>query len=222
MASFENMALEIDGGSGAPEPGRRLRASAIVLAAGLSRRMGQDNKLLLPMGGEPMVRRAVGRVLGAGLVEVVVVLGHAAEDVSRALGGLAAQSVLNAEYASGQVSSVRAGLGALSEPVDAVMICLGDQPLLSSSDLRAVLEAYAARPHGAILVPFRGEQRGNPVVIDWQSARETLERGTHFGCRHFIDQHPERVFRWPAPSDHYVRDVDEPADYEALLAAASP
>jgi len=194
-----------------------LRASAVVLAAGLSRRMGPENKLLLPVDGEPMIRRGVGRVLAVGLVEVVVVLGHAADEVSRALAGLGVRTVLNDDYASGQVSSVRAGLRGLSEPVDAVMICLGDQPLLDSSDLRAVLAAYAARPHGSILVPFRGERRGNPVVIDWQSARETLEHGTHFGCRHFIERHPERVYRWSAPSDGYVRDVDEPADYRALV-----
>jgi molybdenum cofactor cytidylyltransferase len=199
-----------------------LRASAVVLAAGLSRRMGPANKLLLPLEGEPLVRRAVGRVLGAGLVEVVVVLGHAADEVELALAGLQVRCVLNAGFASGQVSSVRTGLGALREPVDAVMICLGDQPLLTSADLRAVLDAYGARPHGSILVPFRGDRRGNPVLIDAPSARETLERGTNFGCRHFIDQHPERVYRWQAPSDHFVRDVDEPADYQALVAGRAP
>lgn len=199
-----------------------LRASAVVLAAGLSRRMGPQNKLLLPMEGEPMVRRAVGRVLGVGFVEVVVVLGHAAAEVGQALAGLAVRSALNADYASGQVSSVRAGLAALSEPVDAIAICLGDQPLLTIADLRAVLDAYAGRPHGSILVPFRGDRRGNPVMIDAGSARETLERGTNFGCRHFIEQHPERVYRWQAPSDHYVRDVDEPADYQALVGGRGP
>jgi molybdenum cofactor cytidylyltransferase len=199
-----------------------LRASAVVLAAGLSRRMGPQNKLLLPVEGEPLVRRAVGRVLGVGFVEVVVVLGHAADEVGQALAGLGVRSVLNPGYASGQVSSVRTGLAALSAPVDAVLICLGDQPLLTSADLRAVLEAYAARPHGSILVPFRGDERGNPVMIDAGSARETLERGTNFGCRHFIEGHPERVYRWQAPSDHFVRDVDEPADYQALVGGRTP
>lgn len=199
------------------------RASAIVLAAGLSRRMGPRNKLLLPVDGEPLIRRAVGRVLGAGVVEVVVVLGHAAAEVALALEGLdGLRSVLNPDYEKGQVSSVRAGLAALAKPVDAVMICLGDQPLLTSADLRALLAAYAQRPHGSILVPFRGERRGNPVVVDWDSARETLERGTNFGCRHFIEQHPERVYRWPAHSEHFVRDMDEPADYEAVLAGPRP
>jgi molybdenum cofactor cytidylyltransferase len=199
-----------------------VRASAVVLAAGLSRRMGPQNKLLLPIEGEPLVRRAVTRVLAVGLVEVVVVLGHAADEVEQALSGLSVRPALNSDYASGQVSSVRAGLAALREPVDAVLICLGDQPLLTSADLRAVVDAYGARPHGSILVPFRGERRGNPVMIDAGSARETLERGTNFGCRHFIEQHPERVYRWQAPSDHYVRDVDEPADYQALVGGSAP
>jgi CTP:molybdopterin cytidylyltransferase MocA/xanthine/CO dehydrogenase XdhC/CoxF family maturation factor len=197
-----------------------LRFSAVVLAAGLSRRMGARNKLLLPMQGKPMIRRVVEGVLAAGFVEVVVVLGHQADEVSRALEPLAVKRAHNARFESGQVSSVRAGLGALEQSVDAVVVCLGDQPLLGPADLSALQVAYRERPHGSILVPVRGERRGNPVIIDWHSARETLERGTNFGCRHFIDENPDRVYRWPAPSDHFVRDVDEPADYESLLAQA--
>jgi CTP:molybdopterin cytidylyltransferase MocA/xanthine/CO dehydrogenase XdhC/CoxF family maturation factor len=201
---------------------RAPRFSAIVLAAGLSRRMGTQNKLLLPMGGQPMIRRVVENVLAAGFIEVVVVLGHEADDVRRALGSLPVRQVHNDRFESGQVSSVRAGLGALEQPVDAVMVCLGDQPLLATDDLIAAQAAYAEHAVGSILVPVRGEQRGNPVIVDWQSARDTLERGVNFGCRHFMDENPERVYRWPAPSDHFVRDVDEPGDYQTLLAGASP
>jgi molybdenum cofactor cytidylyltransferase len=100
------------------------------------------------------------------------------------------------------------------------MVCLGDQPLLTSADLRELQAAYAARPHGSILVPVRGEQRGNPVIVDWQSGRDTLERGINFGCRHFIDENPERVYRWPATSEHFIRDVDDPADYQTLTTGA--
>jgi CTP:molybdopterin cytidylyltransferase MocA/xanthine/CO dehydrogenase XdhC/CoxF family maturation factor len=204
----------------APGSARSLRFSAIILAAGLSRRMGPRNKLLLPMQGEPMIRRVTEGVLAAGFVEVVVVLGHQADQVAFALGSLAVKRVLNERFESGQVSSVRAGLGALEQPVDAVVVCLGDQPLLGPADLLALQVAYRERPHGSILVPVWGDRRGNPVVIDWQSARDTLERGVNFGCRHFIDENPDRVYRWPAPSDHFVRDVDEPADYEVLSTAA--
>jgi molybdenum cofactor cytidylyltransferase len=200
---------------------RAPRFSAIVLAAGLSRRMGTQNKLLLPMAGQPMIQRVVENVLAAGFVEVVVVLGHEAEDVRRALGSLLVRQVHNDRFESGQVSSVRAGLGALEQPVDAVMVCLGDQPLVTASDLIAMQAAYAEHAAGSILVPVQGEQRGNPVIVDWQSVRDTLERGINFGCRHFMDENPGRVYRWPAPNDHFVRDVDGPADYQTLLAGTS-
>jgi molybdenum cofactor cytidylyltransferase len=179
--------------------------------------MGPQNKLLLPIAGKPMIVRVLENVVGAGFVEVVVVLGHEVEAVRRALGPSGVRSVYNERFESGQVSSVRAGLAALEQPADAVMICLGDQPLLTTADLRDMQAAYARRPSGSILIPTRGEQRGNPVIVDWQSVRDTLERGLNFGCRHFIDENPERVYRWPAPSDHFVRDVDEPADYQTLL-----
>lgn len=199
-----------------------LRVSAVVLAAGLSRRMGAQNKLLLPVEGKAMIARVLESVLGAGFGEVVVVLGHDAEAVRRALAPLGVRCVYNERFESGQVSSVRAGLAALEQSADAVMICLGDQPLLTTADLRELQDAYARRPSGSILIPTRAGQRGNPVIIDWQSVRDTLERGLNFGCRHFIDENPERVYRWPAPSDHFVRDVDEPADYQTLLTLPTP
>lgn len=193
--------------------------SAIVLAAGLSRRMGAPNKLLLPLGGEPMIRKVLETVLAAPFVEVVVVLGHQAPEVGAAIAPLGARSIVNEDFASGQVSSVRAGLRALKQRTDAVMICLGDQPLLTSADLRDAQAAFARRSHGSVLVPMYGERRGNPVIIDWSSAEETLARGTHFGCRHFMDENPGRVCSWQSPSDHFVRDIDQPADYQGLLVA---
>ncbi len=202
------------------EPGaaKPTRFSAVVLAAGLSRRMGAPNKLLLPVAGQPLICQVVRSVLATTFVEVVVVLGHQATQVGAAIASLGARTVLNADFESGQVSSVRAGLRALAQPVDAVMICLGDQPFLTASDLSALQAAFARRSHGSILVPMLGEQRGNPVILDWQSAQETLQRGTNFGCRHFMDEHPDRVYRWQAESDRFIRDIDQPADYQALLA----
>lgn len=196
--------------------------SAVVLAAGLSRRMGAPNKLLLPLRGQPMIRQVLENVLGAPFVEVVVVLGHQASEVGAAIGSLGVRSIVNDDFASGQVSSVRAGLGALEQRTDAVMICLGDQPLLTTADLRDAQAAFARRSHGSILVPMCGDRRGNPVIIDWSSAEETLARGTHFGCRHFMDENPGRVYSWQSHNEHFVRDIDQPSDYQALLVAPPP
>jgi CTP:molybdopterin cytidylyltransferase MocA len=200
---------------------REPRFAALVLAAGLSRRMGAPNKLLLPVDGEPLIRRTVRTVLHTGFDEIVVVLGHEADAVAKALEPLGVSTVYNDAFASGQVSSVRAGLAALTMPVDAVMVCLGDQPLLTVSDLGALRRAFVQRPHGSIVVPTFAGRRGNPVLLDWASAEETLRRGSNFGCRHFLDENPERVYSWPAQTDHFIRDVDEPADYQALVAQAS-
>jgi molybdenum cofactor cytidylyltransferase len=200
--------------------GPPLRFSAVLLAAGLSRRMGGPNKLLLPVAGEALVRRSARVVAGAGFAEVVVVTGYEAERIEQALAGLPLRFAPNPEYESGQVSSVRAGLAALTSPVDAVLVCLGDQPLLSEADLAALQQAFAARPHGSIVVPVRAEARGNPVALAWQDTREVLERGTNIGCRHFMERNPERVYRWPATSEHFFKDVDQPADYAGIVDGA--
>jgi len=168
-----------------------------------------------------MIRHVLQNVLAAPFVEVVVVLGHQAPEVGAAISSLGVRSVVNDDFASGQVSSVRAGLAALKQRTDAVMICLGDQPMLTTADLRDAQAAFARRTHGSMLVPMYGEQRGNPVIVDWSSAEETLARGTHFGCRHFMDENPGRVYSWHSPSDHFIRDIDQPADYEALVAPTS-
>ncbi|MET0409710.1 MAG: nucleotidyltransferase family protein [Polyangiaceae bacterium] len=196
------------------------RFSAVLLAAGLSRRMGGPNKLLLPVAGQPLVARSLDTLLASGVAEAVVVLGHEAERVRTVLAPLAASGVArfvtNPEYETGQVSSVRAGLSALSEAVDGVMICLADQPALTASDLIEVQRAFAERPRGDFLVPIHDGQRGNPVVLAWPAVREVLEQGTNLGCRHFMDRHDERVYRWQAPNDHVLKDLDQPADYAAL------
>jgi xanthine dehydrogenase accessory factor len=207
--------------SAAPQAGaREPRFAAVVLAAGLSRRMGAPNKLLLALGGEPLIARTVRTVLHTGFDQIVVVLGHQAQLVESALQPLGVRCVLNRDFEAGQASSVRAGLAALVPPVDAVMLCLGDQPLLEVSDLGALKRAFRERPLGSIVVPMWGDSRGNPVVIDWSSAEQTLQRGEHYGCRNFLDEHPERVYRWPAPNEHFVRDVDLPGDYQALIERA--
>lgn len=211
------------------------RFSAVLLAAGLSRRMGGPNKLLLPIEGRPLVARSLDTLLASGVAEVVVVLGHEAERVRAVLAPLAASGVArfvtNPEYETGQVSSVRAGLKALyasalspgaprGEAVDGVMICLADQPTLTASDLIDVQRAFAERPRGDFLVPIHEGQRGNPVVLAWAAVRQVLEQGTNLGCRHFMDRHEERVYRWPAPNDHVLKDLDQPADYAALAKGA--
>ena len=119
-----------------------IRLSAVVLAAGMSARMGESPKLLLDVGGMPMVRRTVTNVLSFAPVETVVVTGHRAAEIEAALAGLPVTFVRNDAHRQGQPTSVAAGVRGLTAHCHAVMIVLGDQPLLTADHLRSVAKAY--------------------------------------------------------------------------------
>jgi molybdenum cofactor cytidylyltransferase len=194
------------------------RVSAILLAAGESRRMGTQNKLALPVGGVPLLRRTAQTLLASGLREVVAVLGHEVHAMQGLLKGLPLRLVENPRYREGQMSSVHCGLDALAGPCDGVMICLADQPLLTPADIDTLIAAFARCARGGILVPTWAGRRGNPVVLDYAQHAAILAGGRNLGCRHLIERLPERVTTFAMASDHVVFDLDTPADYAALQA----
>jgi molybdenum cofactor cytidylyltransferase len=189
--------------------------SALLLAAGESRRMGGRNKLLLPVGGEPLLRRCAHTLLDSPVSQLVVVLGHEAERVRPALDGLALTMVENEHYREGQMTSVHAGLAALTAPCDAVMICLADQPLLDPEDIRRLTEAFAETDR-AVLVPTHRGRRGNPIMLSWPHRGEILAGQRNLGCRHFIEKHPALVSTVEMPNDHVLFDLDTQEDYRIL------
>ncbi len=194
------------------------RAGAVLLAAGESRRMGGINKLLIEVDGVPMVRRMAAAIRSAGIGEIVLVLGHQADRIEPLVRDLGVTLVRHDGYAEGQQGSVLAGLRALSAAADPVMVVLGDLPLLEPVDIIALLAAFAARPPGSrVLLPWHQGRRGNPVVVDrWVVDRVRAEQDAADGLRGFIDAHRDIVASFDAPSDHYVFDLDTPADIERL------
>jgi len=214
MSSFLDLKLDLR----APPSDAAIRVAVVVLAAGASRRMGGAMKLLLDVGGAPMIRRTVENVLAFRPTETVVVTGHRGEEVEAALAGLPVRLVRNDRHAEGQPTSVAAGVRALTAPCDAVMVVLGDQPAISPADLRALVGAYEAEPAMPILVPHHKGRRGNPVVFAARYIPEVLRGGINVGCRHLIEEHGAEVARPEFDSDVYVLDCDTPDDYRVLLA----
>jgi len=189
--------------------------SAILLAAGESRRMGGINKLMRAVDGEPLLRRTVRTLLASRLVELVVVLGHQAEEARVLLQGLDVRTVYNADYREGQMSSVHCGLAALARPCDGVMVCLCDQPLLTAQDIDFLIDAYVQRG-GSIIVPTYQGQRGNPIVLAYAHRAEILGGGRNLGCKRLIERNPELVTTVEMDNDHVVFDLDTPEDYAQL------
>ena len=192
--------------------------SVVVLAAGLSSRMEGRHKLLLPVGGEPAVRRVVRAILDAGPTEVVVVTGFNARAVFDALDGLPVEFQPNPRYREGQMTSVAAGVAALRAACDVVMVCLADQVLLEADDYRELVEAYASMPRGSILVPMFEERRGNPVLFAASYAPEVVSGHVNPGCRKLIAEHADEVFVYDASNDRFAVDMDTPDDYVRMLA----
>ncbi len=190
-----------------------------MLAAGLARRMGQA-KLLLPVGGQPIVRHAVEGVRTAGLDPVLVVTGPAPAPIEAALAGLGARIVVNPTPEAGQAGSVRAGIAALPETVDTVLIALGDQPALAPTIIPALLAAHRAsgRP---IVAPRYQDGPGNPVLFDRVIFAELLALQGDQGARPVIARDPGRV-EWVALDLPMPQDVDTPADYEKIRSALRP
>jgi len=197
------------------------RVSAVLLAAGESRRMGGPNKLLLEHAGRPLLRAAAETLLASGVRELIVVLGHQHREAQRLLDGLALRCVINAEYRSGQMSSVRTGIEALGETADGIMICLADQPWLQVDDYRFLIDAYRRLPQAVVLIPTVQGRRGNPIILDGRRRADLLASGKNFGCRQFIANNPELVTTVEAPNAHFVRDIDTAQDYAALVGAAA-
>ncbi|HZC36150.1 MAG TPA: nucleotidyltransferase family protein [Chthoniobacterales bacterium] len=197
--------------------------SAVVLAAGMSARMGK-NKLLLEFRTKPLIAHAVDTLLASEVDEVVVVLGHEAEKIRDKLQRKRVRLVQNPHYREGLSTSVRAGVRAVSPQAEAIMIYLADQPLLESADVNFIVRAftYAKTINKRIVVPFFNGQRGNPVILDSSYKEAILGLIGDVGCRGVIKRYPDEVFLVEMENDHVVRDVDNADDFQQVLLSAQP
>lgn len=190
--------------------------TAIILAAGLSRRMGNRNKLLLPINGIPMIRHVVEIYSSVTTHPVLVVTGHEAEQVAAAVAQSSAITVFNPHYAQGQQTSVATGLRAAERGSD-LLIGLGDQPLLTRKDLLDLLDSHIAANADRISIPVRGEDRGNPIVIPAALRARLLADPHSPGCKKFTRANPEHVQFHALAAPGFFTDVDTPEAYASLI-----
>jgi len=188
--------------------------AAVLLAAGGSRRMGQS-KQLLPIDGQPMVRRVAQTVCQAGLAQVVAVVGAEGERVARALAGLDLEIVHNQAWARGMSTSVRAGMEALRPEIEAALLVLADQPGLTLEALQALVEAYRAT-RAPIVAPYYRGRRGNPVLFARSLFADLGQVEGDQGGRALLVRHEQEVVRVDLDDAAILLDVDTRQDYEGL------
>jgi molybdenum cofactor cytidylyltransferase len=188
---------------------------ALVLAAGAGTRMGRP-KQLLPVGGRPMLQHAVDAAAAGGLGELVLVLGHAADEVTAALAlPPGARTVVNDRHAEGQATSLAAGLAAMHADAAAALVLLGDQPEVRPDAIRALVAAR--RPGGPPMLraAYRGRP-GHPVLLEralWPSAAALRGEG---GGRVLAARDPEALGLVEVGGEP-PEDIDTPEDHLRLL-----
>lgn len=195
-----------------------MRISAILLTAGLSSRMERENKMLLHLADSTVIGQTYGKLSKAG-IEIIVVTGREADAVESEISKIKNQKskiVHNPDYERGLTASIQAGLRAVGH-TDAVMICLGDMPLIKAEDYRFLMDSFANQNQYSIQVPFYQGQKGNPVIFGEQHFEEILNHSEMNGCSGIVQKNSDRVYRIEVSSNRFIQDIDTPNDYQRLL-----
>jgi molybdenum cofactor cytidylyltransferase len=188
------------------------RVGIIILAAGMSSRMG-TSKVLLKWGRHTVIEAIVNMLVPFRLPEIVVVTGHKAGDVSKTLRNSPVKTVFNPQYKEGEMlSSLQVGLQAMSNDIDACLILLGDQPHLKAKLVRQVLNYYA-EGRGSIIAPCYHDQRGHPILIQRRHWPDILALPFGSAPREVINRNP--VYTFAVDNDSILRDIDTPEQYAA-------
>ena len=194
-----------------------MSTAAILLAAGESRRMGQL-KALLPWQGTSLLRHQVNTLLSAGVDQVVVVLGHRADELSPFLEGM--QQVtwrINPDYLQGKTTSIKAGLGVLDARSIATILMLNvDQPR-NAHTIRSLLDQHRASG-GLITIPEYQGKGGHPIFVDASLLEEltNIDEAT-FGVKAVVRKHREDTTRVPMDHPEVLWDLNTPDQYHEAL-----
>ena len=185
--------------------------SAILLAAGESKRMGRP-KQLMPFGESTILEQAIDNLLNSAVSETIVVLGHRAEDLNKTIAAKPVKIAINPNYQQGMSTSIIAGLNMIDSKAQAVMIALGDQPFVDSQTINTLMEAFTAHNKGIAIPVYQGK-RGHPVIFAIRYKDELLRLKGDIGGREIIDRHPDDVLEVAVNCEGVCIDIDIMNDY---------
>lgn len=187
--------------------------SAIILAAGQSKRMGQP-KMLLPWGRLTVIEHVITTFLNAGVEDIVLVTGGAREQVEKAIAQYPVRRIYNSGYAHGEMlSSLQRGVTAMSNQVQAALIGLGDQPQVQERSVRRVCEAYR-ESQSRLVVPSFQMRRGHPWLVARPLWEELLQIKPPESPRDFLNRHAGEIHYVEVDTPSILADLDTPEDYQ--------
>ncbi len=185
---------------------------AVVLAAGASTRMGRP-KALLPVKGVPFIERIVRVLEHTEVDRTLVVLGHNADAMREAIAYLGVDTVVNPDYARGQLSSLQTAIRALEgEPVEGILVHLVDHPFIEGALVDRIIDRF--RTGGKlIVVPRFGGRRGHPVLFSSELFPEFLAASLETGAKPVVRGHPDETLELDTDAEGILVDIDTPEEY---------
>ena len=194
---------------------RKIFFSAVVLAAGKSRRFG-GQKLLMPMGESTIVENTIDNICKSRVDHLIVVTGYEAKRFNMLKKKNKVQLVYNKEHASGMSSSIVCGVRSISKKSGAVIILLADQPFINTDIIDILLESYTCSEKG-ILYPVINKQRGHPVIFSMKYKNDLMGLKGDRGARDIINNNPDDIEEINVNTDNILKDIDTPFDYNDLI-----
>jgi len=186
--------------------------AAVVLAAGLSRRMGRP-KMTLPWGETTVIGQVVQVLDLAGVDEILVVTGGARQQVEAALSGLPVRVSFNPRFSEDEMLfSLKIGLSSLGTNIEAALVVLGDQPQVQPLVVRKILETYQ-QTGASLIIPSYKMHRGHPWLLARTLWLSIIELQSDKTMRDFINQHADQISYLDLETPSVLRDLDTPEDY---------
>ena len=186
--------------------------SAVVLAAGLSKRMGHQ-KMLLPWGNTTVIEKVIRTLIDSGIDDIHIVVGGLHKELKKILREYQLGYVINKDYRNGEMlTSVKHGIESLQTNTEAALIVLGDQPQIESSIVQAILNRFKSS-HNPIIVPSYQMKRGHPVLISRQLWKSLLMLHPPKTLRDFLNENNKLIDYLLVNNDSVIQDLDTPDDY---------
>jgi len=191
------------------------KVAGIILAAGMSKRMGTI-KSLLPWGDGLLLDRVIDNAHRSELSTLIVVLGYGAQTIAEKINFQNSEVVINPDYRKGHSSSLQAGLGGVSADTDGALFLLGDQPFVTAEIINSLIHAFTSRPSALVIPTCRGK-RGNPVLVHRAIFDRLQKISGDTGPRVLFDQLREQILEVEVSDPAIHIDMDTMEEYQELV-----
>jgi molybdenum cofactor cytidylyltransferase len=189
---------------------------AVILSAGESSRMGRP-KALLPIDGVRFVEKIVSALKSTDVGNIIVVLGHNAEEMRQKISDLPVTILINHDYKQGQLSSLQVAISHLESssegsPVDGILVHLVDHPYISTTLIDLMIKRFYETKKLIVVPRFQG-RRGHPVIFARALFSELLAAGPDQGAKPVVHAHRDDTLEIDTKDEGVLIDIDTPEEY---------